>query len=374
MSDKKLSITITVRGGEVVQCQTNSPSKDGYNIEVRNVSKDQNLKVEPYTSFGNKFQPRFSPYSKLNPKHEDSIITINKLIHPVSTKRGLKYEMIKDNKIDFKNLKDSYAARPSGDNLMSVLVEKKDISGVDFSGSYMPTVKFRESRCVGVDFFKADVRLSIFKDCNLVRVNFSEANFSKSIFVKCALQVSRFSGSNLTETVFDGCDLRSADFTSAMLYNAVLRDVKLSGATFKGADLKFADLSGLDFDSVDLSNADLRGADITGTKFTSKTNLNGTLFELQGHSRLNYCTDTSFVGANLSKSVFGKTVILNADFTDANLSGLKLGAGGLPEAIVKGANLRNTDFSETDLTGVNLSEAADITGVITPRDMSHLLF
>ena len=160
-------------------------------------------------------------------------------------------------------------------------------------------------------------------------------------------------GINLNDYKFGGinfyeADLREADLTEGNFYNAVFTNADLSRATltyaflvdayFTGANLNSAELDYVDLDGADIDHANLNSASLVGANLNG-ANLNG--------------SDLS--GANLSKAILVET-----DFTDANLSNCVvygISAWSLQLERAAQVNLIITDWDEPIITVDNLNIA-----------------
>lgn len=163
--------------------------------------------------------------------------------------------------------------------------------------------------------------------------------------------------------VLQGADLRHADLTGADLGEARMEGAKLAYANMRDADLCLAKLNGAilrhahleqcvaesaDFSSADLTEADLRGARLRGTVFKNSVLLKA---RLQPHIYINTLKKREKNGSELSIPV------LDQKRTE-----------------IRGANLRDTDLREADLTYVmgwdSDFRSADFTGAtLTDADI-----
>ncbi|MGG6240421.1 pentapeptide repeat-containing protein [Nodosilinea sp. AN01ver1] len=110
-------------------------------------------------------------------------------------------------------------------------------------------------------------------------------------------ETANLRGANLIEANFSGADLNGADLSGANLSGANLSGTNLNGADLNGANLNGADLSSAQLRYANLSNADLRYANL------SRADLRH---------------------ANLSGADLNCTLLIDANLSDANLSGALL--------------------------------------------------
>ena len=170
-------------------------------------------------------------------------------------------------------------------------------------------------------------------------------------------------GTNLLRA--DLWDLPSGDFTGANLEGAVLSG-DLSQGDFTGANFADAILRGNSvFDAARFHEANFMGASISGrylhasfrnASFTSGTRLNGSFagadfagvdFEhstMEGSFQHAVFHGADLTGASFVRQLRGVDAYLGADFSEANLSGLRISQAGFANASFRGANLSDVFF------------------------------
>jgi uncharacterized protein YjbI with pentapeptide repeats len=171
-------------------------------------------------------------------------------------------------------------------------------------------------------------------------------------------------GEDLTGVDLSGTDLTGQDFTGAILTGALLKHCILHGVIFDQAVLQGADLSGSDcvgasFKETDLAEA--RGDDVVA---------DGACFDGA------IAPDSSwlrarFVGASLKGAELARAALDDADLHKATLDACEFeGASlvrcvfqeaSLVDAAVEGARAAGANFEGADLTGLRASEMADFT-------------
>lgn len=149
-------------------------------------------------------------------------------------------------------------------------------------------------------------------------LNLAKINFEKAEFYKSALAGVDFSESYFNFATFMDGDFSDTVFKGAIIDNALIQNVNLSGAYFKNAVLKNTHVQ-----KSDLRMANFEKADLVNTQFRD-VNLDA----------------SSFGGANMANTLIKKSSAMkiaaqNADFTRAVLSDVAL----------NGADARNADFS-----------------------------
>src|SRR5258708_3257439 len=125
------------------------------------------------------------------------------------------------------------------------------------------------------------------------------------------------SGMNLRGADLSGANLRRANLSGANLHGVDLRGVDLREADLREADLREADLRGVDLSEADLRGANLSEADLSGAEL-SRTNLSGADL-----NRVNL-SKAVFNSANLREANLQRAVLIETDFTSANLTGCSI--------------------------------------------------
>jgi uncharacterized protein YjbI with pentapeptide repeats len=170
------------------------------------------------------------------------------------------------------------------------------------------------------------------------RVNLADVRFVATAADRAALAGADLSGANLTrvsfagfparfvKTTFDNASLAGASFDLADLTGASFHDVSAAGTSFQGADLS--------------EQGDVKGANLSGPK-TVLTNANFVGADLSG---------AGFVGADLSGAVFSRALA-----ADTNFNGVRARDASFADAHVYG-NGQAFD-SATDMRGVDFDDA-----------------
>jgi uncharacterized protein YjbI with pentapeptide repeats len=178
----------------------------------------------------------------------------------------------------------------------------------------------------------------------LTRMNIDSASFRK------VLLLSTFSGAVLKDA-----DLREIDLSGAALNGADFRNAKLEGSNFSKADLRAANFHGAQLQEAvfvesdlkranmswaDINDADLRKADLNGADLTSAQ-----------------LRRTDLREALIQWATLNNAFLDSADMTKADLRGSVMTRTHLKGANLIGANLREAFLTETNLTGTILDKA-----------------
>ncbi len=256
----------------------------------------------------------------------------------------------------------------SGVYLLDAEFTNAKIAYSDFSGADLTGVDFQavfNTDITGVKLVNANLAGSDFSGLNLTTIDsqsLAGAKMSGAIFVNANLSGINLAGQNLYATVFRGANFQyGTSVNNPRLLNANLRNADLSEA-----NLSYMNLSNINFTNSDLSSAVLTGTNLTGTIFRG-ANLQNAMLDAQVMSKID------FVSADLRGIQNLKSIVLDSDFSYADMSGLNLEAksfskstaAGSPGCKFKGTIFNATSFSNgtngstggtgTSFAGANLS-------------------
>lgn len=185
----------------------------------------------------------------------------------------------------------------------------------------------------------------------LGRAGGQRANFSYRNLTGLNLACKNLSEADFTGAIMVECDLSGTNLQRALLFCANLTKAKMVRANLTRADMRGAVLKGADLTAAELFNADLREGAIFTKRMAS---------DLQGVTVDTDPTDMSrakMVNANLSQANMSGAVAMMVDFTDAILKGANLAKANLKNATLEGADLEGADLSRADLRGAILRNA-----------------
>ncbi len=280
-------------------------------------------------------------------------------------------------------------------------------------GSSMPEILVNFS---GRDFMTASIAGAKFDNVSLANVDFTEVgNLCTTDMTPVCLTITG-KNSSLLSADFSGLDLTLVSFGTgadkvinfgfAQFTNADLSALDLSGRDFTGVDFTAADLSGVNFEMATLANsvsgcntdtgttvctnftgANLCGVDARGAQFegsfadvstaTTVTCTISATFSGATFVNVDFVNDpndpndtTNFTNANLDNAFFDPTVtfcapteedclvITGASLVGATLSGFDFSTAPVGYfADVLNDNLREIDFSSSDLSGKDFTNA-----------------
>ncbi|MDF5714545.1 MAG: pentapeptide repeat-containing protein [Rhizonema sp. NSF051] len=226
----------------------------------------------------------------------------------------------------------------SGQNSFNLILDRVDLSGVNFKFANLNQASFKGSRFRGPgedgrwdtdDDWIADLSFAQMKQVNLTYANLSRVlmnrtDLSRSILNKANLSNARLINANLSSAQLTGADLRNTVLENVILTGADLSEAKLNEAELYGASLGRVTAIGTQLSFANLTNTDWQGADLSGAYLD---------------------------GANLR---------------NAKLSATRLNGAILRSANLENANLQNTDLSLADLRGANLAGANFQGAILSP--------
>ncbi len=171
-------------------------------------------------------------------------------------------------------------------------------------------------------------------------------------------------GEDLTDVDLSGTDLTGQDFTGAIMTGAKLKGCVLRGAVFDEAVLQRADLSGSELHGASFKQTDLAEA-VADDVFAEGACFDGAVAPDSTWRRARF-NNASLEGAELARAVcdgadFHKAVLDACDFEGASLVGCAFHEASLVEAGCEGAKAVGAVFEGADLTGLRASEKADFT-------------
>lgn len=190
-----------------------------------------------------------------------------------------------------------------------------------------------------------------FRGLNLDRFQLQGQDYRGADFSGASFRAADLSGANL-----GGCSLQGCDFTSATLAGLVAREANMSGAVFDGVDLV----------RIDFLGANVSRASFVGSRFVS-VQLGAITAEAANFSRAVIRPNCDFVGGQLVRACFDGADVVDADFSQANMSGVsfagstfegvKFGEAAFEQPNLNGVVLTRSSFASNDLGRASLRGA-----------------
>ena len=173
--------------------------------------------------------------------------------------------------------------------------------------------------------------------------DFTAREVTAQVFQAKAGERVDFSGKDLSNLDLAGLDFKQADMRRANLY---------------GVDLSSANLSGVNLAGAKLDRAIVIGADFSGANMEGATILKPSVFSSM---KFDHAEAPKFTGANL-KSVRIIARMDGTDFRRADLSGARIGpfdmsgeAGMAPSTLMMGADFSGANLSGVEIRNVNFT-------------------
>jgi|GEM_PF-4916853 len=242
----------------------------------------------------------------------------------------------------------------------------------------------------GVNLDGFDLRAADLKDVPSARLR--GANLSQAFLAN--MPSANFAGANLNNSWLSG-QMSESNYSNASLEGAAIRGDQ-TGSNFTMANLNGAFVYPNDlFASARFDGATLERTRLSGDFFHAS--FDGASFGFVAESRqtLAQSLNGDFLGASFVGATFDHTILngsfIRADFRESQLTNTQL-VGGFQHATFEGVDLTNnvdfgrpslrtldpflgTDFSHTDLSGIQFSEGMEFTNAsFRGADLSDVVF
>lgn len=267
------------------------------------------------------------------------------------------------------------AAKRMREQVAAIYAGTRDFAGLDLTGADLSGMDLRSANFSGAKLESADLRDAKLDACNfseavLARSALSGASFAHALCDGASLaqadaRHASFAHARLDKCAWQEARLDHGDFSHAQIGNVMLTDMQIASASFEGAR----------FSSVTFYKVGLRNCSFLHAQFEKCVFIEGRQEDLCfDKASLQDCawvtTDAArlrFRGSVLRTcAVTDKTVLDDADFTDARLSQCNFREISMQRANFSGATAAITDFSEADLSGANL-QRMDASGSVFTR-------
>lgn len=211
-------------------------------------------------------------------------------------------------------------------------LHRADLAGADLSGASLVETKLQNAR-ISCPRFEEDTDPLTSDKASAHCTNLSHANLTRTNLTNADLRDADLSYAKLDDAILLGAKLQNAQLEGASFQRTDFRGTSWTFSMLNGADLSWANFQGVDLAVADLKNAKLENADLRAANL-SHANLQGANLSF---ARLQ--------GANLSGATLYGTNLEEADFTAADLRGVKVWAATPPSEI----NARLADFRQLKL-------------------------
>ena len=172
-----------------------------------------------------------------------------------------------------------------------------------------------------------------------------------------------FSQTDFTGSILDNADMRDGIFVSAVFFGCDMRGTKMEKGDFRRADFRGAFLMGADMTGADLKDADFREGKIMRRDKNGIMQNRPNTFSRDGeHVR------TVLAGAKLKDADLSGSHAKNADFSNSDLTGVKLNA-----AYYNNVDFTDANIANANLTGSDLSDAIFIGAIMENTNLEGSL-
>lgn len=242
-----------------------------------------------------------------------------------------------------------------GAQLEGTCLDGANLTGAILTRAYAASASFQNANLTGVNLAEAVLTLSDFTGATLDYASLVEVHGCRARFENARLRHANFSDAVLDEAVFEratasgaafsGAWLRRASFVEATLEDAQAYDLHADGAHFDRAQL--ARLRG---DRAQLTRATFVGAHAAESSFDSAV-----LFEarLEGVD----LSGAVLTHADLRGAVLDRATLKGARLRRARLDGAVARKANFMEASLEGADLHQADLRAANLHGADLNQA-----------------
>lgn len=250
-----------------------------------------------------------------------------------------------------------------------------DLTGADLSYTILPGTDLKNANLTGVKLADADLTDANLENAVLTNATLSGASVERANFTNVDLSSTDISGihsfnrTTLFKAVFPiGAELGGATFVDADLSRSILIGINLEKADFTRAVLYRADLS----ESV-LTEANFRGANLDGIRLDG-ANLQRAHLVAANLSKFYFDSKPDFRSADLKNANFYEASLNGVDFSEAELEEAKFNKAEMKAAIFTNADLTEADMNEANLQGAFFN-GADVSDVdFSESDLSGATF
>jgi uncharacterized protein YjbI with pentapeptide repeats/outer membrane protein assembly factor BamB len=259
-----------------------------------------------------------------------------------------------------------------------------DLTGANFSQSWLEASYFGNSILTQADLSGASLKSASFEGATLAQANLSGANLAEAYVGHANLDGADFSGARLMRATFDFSTLGGVNFSSTDLAKADLggyatsrgftKEQLYSTASYQSGDLRGMRLVGSDLTNWDFTDKDLTGAYFSPTNLAINipvTDLTGALFSgaivrdvvfggrvtLRGFTNEQLYSTASYRSGDLQGIRLEDYDMTRWNLADKNLTATRFGSSELAEADFQRSVLVRADLIGADLTGADFQHA-----------------
>ncbi len=242
-----------------------------------------------------------------------------------------------------------------GLNLAGGFLEGANLTGTDLSGANLERAVLAHAKLAGTKLANARLTEANLGSAEIVDADFGGAVLDKTILEKSRIARTSFRGvkfdkTSLLESVFaEDVDFSEASAELMIFLRLDLRGVRFTGAKFRKCAFVECDFRGADLSGIDLSATTLVTCPADGARFCDAT-----LFGTQ------FVTGTSLAQADFSRAQLPNASLRGVDLRKARFSG----------AVLDGADLSKCDLSGADLKGVSARKAMFIGSLLAGASLA----
>ena len=222
--------------------------------------------------------------------------------------------------------------------------------GESMKGAYLKGAQADKSTKI----LAPDFRAAILDEANLSHLDLSGADFSYAScegakFSRCDLRMATFHMANLDRSVFGRSIMDRANLSHASAHGAGFYNVRLAGAYMRSFKADELNLSCAELYGADLTNAEMRNVNAKDSCWCG-------VIAKEGDFRLGNFTNgvlhnVNFSMAQLQGAVFTCSNLSETDFRGANMEGVDLLGACLKHSDLRGATLTKISVCDADFNG-----------------------
>lgn len=210
-----------------------------------------------------------------------------------------------------------------------------DIVNCRLESCFLKGVKFRSNKIAGSLFTGSDLEQVHMWDVNIQGCDFSQCNLADVDMGGTILRRSNFEESDFSSGKILNTEMYYCLFNQSVGHSMFMKKVKILGCEFFESELVGNRLSEVSFNFCRGRNA----------------RWNNTFFD-----KCMIEEDNQFVGINLSKSIFIRTLVGESDFRNANFHKVILDSSRLVHADVRGALFKETEVKNGSALPVSMTQ------------------
>jgi uncharacterized protein YjbI with pentapeptide repeats len=222
------------------------------------------------------------------------------------------------------------------------------LNGVDFTEAVLDGADFSNANASGARFCSAQMEKSVFHHATLEKASFESSALMSTRFISCQMMQSVLTADTIEKCIFIDCNLTEATLSASSFFECSLKNSVCHNANCEGADFYECTLEKTDF-----TGGNLKETSFIGVSAPEMRCVRATMTEANAHLECDF-SRADFHSANMELSSFGGVDMRMANLRGANLTEADFSQTQLQESILDGAVARQTSFIEANLQGASM--------------------